>query len=172
MDFGLLIIRLVVGLTMAAHGSQKLFGAFEGHGIDGTGDRFEALGFRPGRPHSMLAGVSELTGGLLLAMGFLTPFAAAAIIGVMIVAIAAVHLPHGFFVDQGGYEHPMVMALTAVGVATAGPGAFSVDRAIGLAWSGGGWGLVALVIAIIASAAVFGARGVSARWRAGHPTTT
>src|SRR5438876_11448049 len=97
MSIGLLILRLVVGLSLAAHGAQKLFGWFGGHGIAGTGQFLEQLGFRPGRPHAVQAGLAELVGGLFLATGFLTPAAAAAVVAVMVVAAVSVHVKKGFF---------------------------------------------------------------------------
>jgi putative oxidoreductase len=87
MNIGLLLFRLAVGVTVAAHGSQKLFGWFGGPGLSGTGQFFMMLGFPPGRRHASMAGLAETVGGLLLASGFLTPLAAAAIIAVMIVAV-------------------------------------------------------------------------------------
>src|SRR5678815_1050474 len=87
MDIGLLVLRLAVGLTMAAHGGQKLFGWFGGYGIAGTGGFLESLGFRPGKVHAGLAGTAELLGGLLIALGLLTPVGAALVIAVMVVAI-------------------------------------------------------------------------------------
>ncbi len=77
MDLGLLILRFVVGLTLAAHGAQKLFGWFGGYGLDGTGQFMETLGFHPGRRHAALAGLTEAGGGVLLALGLLTPLGAA-----------------------------------------------------------------------------------------------
>ncbi len=97
MALGLLILRLVVGLTMAAHGAQKLFGWFGGYGLQGTGGFLEQLGFVPGRRNALFAGLAELTGGLLLALGLATPFAATLIISVMFVAVATVHLKNGYF---------------------------------------------------------------------------
>ena len=78
METGLLIIRVVVGLSLVAHGAQKLFGAFGGHGIAGTAGFFESLGMRPGKLFATLAGLGETGGGLGLALGLLTPFSAAA----------------------------------------------------------------------------------------------
>ncbi|HVJ27733.1 MAG TPA: DoxX family protein, partial [Vicinamibacterales bacterium] len=95
MEIGLLLIRAVVGLTMAAHGAQKLFGWFGGYGLEGTGGFLEQLGFRPGRRHAFMAGLVETGGGLFLALGLLTPFAAAAIVAVMLVAAVTVHLKGG-----------------------------------------------------------------------------
>ena len=88
MDIALLVLRVVVGLLMAGHGAQKLFGSFGGHGIDGTAGFMESLGMRPGRRHATAAGTAELAGGALLVLGLITPLGAAMIIGVMVVAIA------------------------------------------------------------------------------------
>src|ERR1700730_4125568 len=86
MDIGLLLLRLTVGLTLAAHGAQKLFGWFGGPGLDKTGMFFEKLGFVPGRRHALMAGLAEAGGGLLLALGLVTPLAASAVFAVMLVA--------------------------------------------------------------------------------------
>ena len=102
MSVGLLILRLVVGLGLAAHGAQKLFGWFGGYGIAGTGQFLEGLGFRPGRLHAVQAGLAELIGGLLLAAGFLTPLGAAALVAVMLVAAVSVHFKGGYFAQSGG----------------------------------------------------------------------
>src|SRR6478736_6478896 len=104
MDTGMLLARLVLGLLMAAHGAQKLFGWFGGYGLAGTGGFFEALGFRPGQLFAALAGVAESVGGLLLAVGLLEPVSAMAIIAVMIVAIGSVHWGHGLFAATNGVE--------------------------------------------------------------------
>jgi putative oxidoreductase len=92
MALGLLILRLVVGVTLAAHGAQKLFGWFGGYGLAGTGGFMEQLGFHPGKRAALMAGLAEAAGGLLLALGAATPLAATLIVGVMLVAIATVHL--------------------------------------------------------------------------------
>ena len=104
MTIGLLLLRLVVGVILIAHGSQKLFGWFGGWGIEGTGNAFAQMGFVPGRRSAILAGIAEAGGGSLLALGAATPFAAAMAAGVMLVAIVSVHLKQGFFSTQGGYE--------------------------------------------------------------------
>src|SRR4051794_12579690 len=96
MALGLLLLRLVVGLTLAAHGAQKLFGWFGGHGLNGTGAFLEMIGFVPGRRHALSAGLAETGGGLLLAVGLLTPLAAAVLVSVMLVAGVSAHLPKGF----------------------------------------------------------------------------
>src|SRR6185369_15223327 len=104
MDIGIVLLRLTVGLVMAVHGSQKVFGWFGGHGPDGTGVFMEAMGFRPGRRHALAAGLAETGGGVLLAIGFLTPLAAALVAFVMLVAAVLVHWKNGFFITSGGYE--------------------------------------------------------------------
>src|SRR6266545_6485745 len=111
MSMALLLLRMVVGLTLAAHGSQKLFGWFGGGGVDGTARVMEQLGFVPGRRSAVIAGLAEAGGGVLLALGAATPVAAAVLLAVMMVAIVSVHLRQGFFVMQGGYEYPMVLGL-------------------------------------------------------------
>ncbi len=133
MDIALLIIRLVVGLAFAAHGTQKLFGWFGGYGLAGTGGYFESIGFKPGKLFAGAAGASELLGGLLLAFGLGGPVAAALIIATMVVAILAVHLPHGFFNSTNGYELPLLYVSVAVLFAFVGYGAYSLDAALG--WS-------------------------------------
>jgi putative oxidoreductase len=125
--FGLLIIRLVVGLTFVAHGTQKLFGWFGGHGLQGTGGFFESIGIKPGKTMALLAGISEGAGGLLFAAGFLTPLAALFIIGTMIVAIVKVHGPNGYWITQNGTEYNVMLIVVALGVALVGAGTFSID---------------------------------------------
>jgi len=134
MDTGLLLARVVLGLLMAAHGSQKLFGWFGGYGLAGTGGFFESLGFRPGRFFAAAAGFTELSSGLLLALGLLGPLGPALIIAVLIVAIATVHWQHGLFSQNNGIELPLVYSAGAAAIALIGNGAYSVDAALGLTW--------------------------------------
>jgi len=148
MALGLLILRLVVGVTLAAHGAQKLFGWFGGYGLNGTGAFLEQLGFFPGRRHAVFAGSAELGGGLLLALGLATPLAATLIISVMSVAIVAVHLKHGFFNHNQGYEYNLTLALVALSFAINGAGPVSVDAALRLQDTGPVWGLAALLAAL------------------------
>lgn len=163
MALGLLIIRLAIGLTLAAHGAQKLFGMFGGHGIAGTAGFFDAIGFRPGKPLALVAGVGEVGGGLALALGLLTPFAAAVVVATMIVAMLGVHLEKGFFAQNGGYEFALVMALSATGVAFAGPGALSLDALLGVSLAGTWWGIVALVLGVIGALPPLLARAAATR---------
>ncbi|HEX6216450.1 MAG TPA: DoxX family protein [Vicinamibacterales bacterium] len=136
MDTGLLIARMVLGLLMAAHGTQKLFGWFGGYGLAGTGGFFEQLGFRPGRFFAAAAGTTEVLGGLLVATGLLGPLGPALIVSVMVVAIATVHWPHGLFAQNNGIETPLLYAVGAVALALTGPGAYSLDALLRLSWSG------------------------------------
>jgi putative oxidoreductase len=134
MDAGLLLARVVLGLLMAAHGSQKLFGWFGGYGLAGTGGFFESLGFRPGRLFAMAAGFTETAGGLLLALGLLGPLGPAMIISVMVVAMATVHWQHGVFAQNNGVEVPLLYGAGAAAIALIGNGAYSLDAALGLSW--------------------------------------
>jgi len=129
-DLGLLALRLGVGATLIAHGTQKLFGWFGGHGLAGTAAFFESVGFTPGRANALLAGAGEAGGGSLLALGLATPAAGAAVAGTMAVA-ASMHKDNGFFAQDGGLEYPAVLALTAGAIALSGPGRLSLDAALG-----------------------------------------
>lgn len=131
-DLGLLLARLTFGLLMAAHGSQKLFGWFGGYGIAGTGGYFESLGFRPGRVFATAAGLAEFGGGLMLALGFLSPVGAALMISVMLVAAVTVHAENGVFAMTNGIEVPLLYGAAAAALAFIGPGAYSLDAALGL----------------------------------------
>lgn len=135
MDTGLLLARVVLGLLMAAHGAQKLFGWFGGYGIAGTGGYFESIGFRPGRFFAAAAGSTEFIGGLLVALGLLGPLGPAMIIATMVVAIATVHWAHGVFAQNNGYELPLLYAVVAAALALIGYGAYSIDAAVQLTWS-------------------------------------
>ncbi|OYD06194.1 DoxX family protein [Paludifilum halophilum] len=125
-DFGLLIIRLVAGLTMAGHGAQKLFGWFGGHGLKATGGAFESMGIKPGVTMALLAGLGEFGGGLLFAAGVWTSLAAALIVVTMLVAIVKVHGKNGFWVTEGGIEYNVLFIAVAVGIALSGPGAYTL----------------------------------------------
>lgn len=167
MAIGLLILRLFVGLTLAAHGAQKLFGWFGGYGLTGTGGFLEQLGFFPGRRHALLAGLAELVGGLLLALGLATPVAATLIISVMFVAIATVHLKKGFFNSNQGYEYNLTLASVALSVTIIGAGPLSVDAALRLQDAGPVWGLGALLAGVIGGAVQLAGRKVPAPQNAG-----
>ena len=163
MDIGLLILRSVVGLSLAAHGAQKLFGWFGGYGLDGTGQFMETLGFHPGRRHAALAGLTETGGGVLLALGLLTPLGAALVASVMLVATITVHLKNGFFAGGGGYEYNLVLAAAAVSLAFSGPGLLSIDALLGYSFSGALWGMGAIVVAVVGALVQLAQRHPSAQ---------
>lgn len=131
---GLLVGRLMLGLAMVAHGSQKLFGWFGGYGLAGTGGFLEQLGFRPGRAYAAAAAGTEVASGLLVALGLLGPVGPALMLSVMVVAAITVHWKGGFFAQTNGIELPMLYAAGAIGLALAGPGRFSLDVVLGLQW--------------------------------------
>ncbi|WP_377274344.1 DoxX family protein [Peterkaempfera sp. SMS 1(5)a] len=126
-DIGVLALRLTVGLLLAGHGAQKLFGLFGGSGISGTGKWFASQGYRPGEFFAGCAGVSEVLGGLGLAVGLLTPLAAAALVGVMINAMVTTSV-HGLWDVDGGLELPLCVAVVALAVTAIGPGRYALDR--------------------------------------------
>ena len=169
MDLGLLILRFVVGLTLAAHGAQKLLGWFGGYGLDGTGQFMETLGFYPGRRHAALAGLAEAGGGVLLALGLLTPLGAALVASVMLVATITVHLKKGFFAAGGGYEYNLVLAAAALSVAFSGPGVLSIDALLGYSFAGTLWGIGAIVVAVVGAMVQLAQRHPSAA--ASHVST-
>ena len=149
MSFGLLVLRLVIGGLFIGHGTQKLFGWFDGYGLEGTGGFMQSLGYRPGKPYAALGGVAEAGGGLLLFLGLLTPLAAAAIIGVMLNAIFAVHVENGAWAQNNGYEYPMVLAVAAGAIALGDGGAAALDHILGLNL-GGFFGWIGIFVGIIA----------------------
>ncbi|MFE9389889.1 DoxX family protein [Streptomyces sp. NPDC006784] len=129
-DAGLLVLRLVIGLTMAAHGSQKLFGWFEGGGLDGTAQFFVSSGYPAARTMALVAGLTEVLGGLGLALGLLTPLAGAAVFGTLLNALA-VKWGGGFFAPQG-VEYELLLAAGAAALALTGPGRLAADRVLPL----------------------------------------
>src|SRR5687767_14756728 len=152
MAIGLLVLRVVLGLTLAAHGMQKLAGWFGGYGLKGTGQFFEQLGFVPGKRSAFLAGLAETGGGLLLVLGLATPAAAAAFVATMLVAVVTVHGKNGFFATQGGYEYNLVLAVAALSLAFTGPGALSLDGLLGIEFAGAAGGVSALVAGTVGAA--------------------
>jgi putative oxidoreductase len=149
MNLGLLILRIVVGLLFVGHGAQKLFGVWGGHGLQGTAGFFEAIGLRPGRFHATAAGLIEFAGGALLALGLLTPFAAAALTAVMTAAVISVHFTKGLWATDGGYEYNLVLASAAFALSAIGAGNWSLDHALSLSDHGVLWAIGALVVGIV-----------------------
>src|SRR4051794_1640164 len=125
-SIGLLIIRFVIGLLFVGHGAQKLFGWF-GFGIKGTGGWFESIGIKPGATMALLAGLAELIGGILFALGLLTPLAGIIIAGTMVMAIVKVHGPNGLWATENGYEYNLILIAVTIGVALTGPGQYALD---------------------------------------------
>jgi putative oxidoreductase len=153
LSLGLLIARLVLGLAMAAHGSQKLFGWFGGYGIKGTAGFLESMGFRPGTLFATAAATTEVVSGLLIALGLFGPIGPALMLSVMIVAAVSVHLKGGFFASKNGIEVPFLYAAGATTLALTGPGSYSLDALLGLesfnspslAWAALAVGLIAAI---------------------------
>ena len=133
LSLGLLIIRIVIGVVMAAHGAQKLFGWFGGYGLNKTGEFFVHLGFQQGRAFATAASVAEIGSGFLVALGFLGPIGPALMISVMLVAMITVHWEHGLFAANNGVEVPLLYATTALGLALMGYGHYSLDTLLGIA---------------------------------------
>ena len=150
MSYGILLLRLVVGIAFVGHGTQKLFGWFGGYGPKGTGGFFASQGYRAPVLMAVAAGLSEAVGGTLLALGFATPLAGALLATVMINAIASVTFKKSFML---GSEIEITYLTLAVSLAAIGPGRFSIDRAIG--WddniSGVWWGVAVLGAALVVS---------------------
>ena len=147
-DVGLLILRLVLGLTMAAHGYNKFFGK---GGLAGTAGWFDSMGMKPGIFHARVAATTEMAAGLGLAVGLLTPIPAAGFVALMFVAAWTVHRHNGFFIVKEGWEYNFILAASAVGLATTGAGRLSLDYALFgtsdlYSLLHGWWGLVIAVV--------------------------
>jgi putative oxidoreductase len=172
MDPALLVLRLVVGLAFSAHGAQKLFGAFGGHGIDGTAGFFEQIGLRPGKAHALAAGGTEFLGGLAIALGLLTPIPAAALIAVMTAAVITVHLKNGFFNTEQGFEYNLVLVAALFALTGIGAGGWSLDSALGIDVAGIAWAVGALGAGLLGGvAAVLSGRiGSQEAGEHGHPS--
>ena len=129
----ILLLRVVVGITFAAHGYNKFFG---GGKIPGTARWFDSMGMKPnGTIHAYLSATTELGAGLLLALGLLTPLAGAGMVGIMVVAAYTANRANGFFSANHGWEYNLVLATVGIAVATMGPGRFSLDEVMGITWS-------------------------------------
>jgi putative oxidoreductase len=135
-DLGLLVLRLVIGLVVAAHGAQKLFGWFGGPGLKGFGGWMTSLGLKPAGLWSTLGGLGEFGGGLLLALGLLNPLGSLGIIGAMSTAIVLAHWSKGFWSSKGGFEFPLVLLLSGATLGLVGPGAYSLDAQLGISLPG------------------------------------
>ena len=154
MDTGLLVLRIVVGLLLVGHGTQKLFGWFGGGGLNGTAWFFRSVGYRPARFMAGFAGGAEFVGGAALAAGFMTPLAASAVIGTMLNAGVSVHRRNGLWAVDNGYEYPLVIATAAVALSFTGAGAASFDASLGFDGPSIGSGLFAVALGLVAGSAV------------------
>jgi putative oxidoreductase len=130
MAVGLLILRLVLGLTVAGHGAQKLFGWWGGSGMTGWTGAMTRMRIRPAAPWAWMSALAEFAGGLMVALGFLNPLGSFALAGSMLVAVILVHWPKGFWVGKGGFEYNLLILAAAAAIAIAGPGAYSLDAAL------------------------------------------
>lgn len=128
--YGITLLRIVTGLTFAAHGSQKLFGWFGGYGLAGVAQWMESIGITPGYLMATLAGSAEFFGGLALVVGLLVRPAAVSLLIAMLVAIASVHWANGFFITENGFEYAMILALISTVLLIEGAGKLSLDRRI------------------------------------------
>jgi putative oxidoreductase len=175
-NIALLALHAIVGVLFAGHGAQKLFGSFGGHGLEGTAGFFEQIGLRPGKLTALAAGATEFFGGILIALGLLTPFASAALIAVMTAAVITVHLKNGVWVTDQGYEYNLVLVLALFALAAADAGRYSVDHLIGLSLGSTAWGLGALGVGILGGLGAVAAGRLAGRERTprtgnrAHPT--
>lgn len=128
--FAPLVLRVPVGLTLAAHGSQKLFGMFGGYGLEGTGQWMASLGLEPGYLMALLAGSAEFFGGLALVLGLLTRPAALVTAFTMLVAIFSTHISNGLFISNNGYEYALALLAVTASLVIQGGGRFAVDNVI------------------------------------------
>lgn len=154
-NIGLLVLRVTLGLVMAGHGAQKLFGWWGGPGIGGFGGWLESMGMRPARAWALLAGLVEFAGGLAVALGIVTPIAALLVAGNLLVAILLAHLPNGFWNVAGGYEYPLVLVASLVAVSLIGPGFYSLDFLFGITLPEPLTWLIVAVVAAVGAAAAF-----------------
>lgn len=128
--YGITLLRIITGLTFAAHGSQKLFGWFGGYGLANTAQWMESIGISPGYLMATLAGSAEFFGGLALVIGLLVRPAAVSLLFAMLVAIVTVHWSHGFFIGANGFEYALTLAVISATLIIEGAGRFSLDRHI------------------------------------------
>jgi putative oxidoreductase len=154
LDLGLLLVRVVIGVLMFAHGTQKLFAWFKGFGIEGTAGFFGSIGYRSGTTMAVIAGVTEAALGISLTLGLFVPAAAAALVGVMINVAVAGHGRNGFWNHnpQAGWEFPMVLGTIGAAIGLTGPGDYSLDSYLGLEIGFTGAGVVAVAVGVIVGA--------------------
>ncbi|CAJ59379.1 MULTISPECIES: DoxX family protein [Frankia] len=146
-DTAALVLRVIVGLTLVAHGYNHVWGP---GGIKGTAGWFQSMGLRPGIVHAWTSGLVELAAGFGLVFGFLTPFSAGGIIGTMVVAGITAHRTNGFFIFKPGqgYEYVLMIAAVCAAIGILGPGKASLDHAIGIELDGWAGGLIAILLGV------------------------
>lgn len=154
----MLLIRVVVGALSVGHGAGKLFGWFAGGGVSETAAYFRSLGYRSPRALAVVAGATEALAGSALVLGWFTPLAAAALIGVMLNAAVAGHGQAGLWSENDGYEYPLVLIVLGVALAWAGPGAYALDTALGWELAGAAWAIGAAVLGAVPALVVLGTR--------------
>jgi putative oxidoreductase len=147
-SLGLAVLRVVVGLLLAGHGAQKLFGWFGGHGFAGTVGFLQAKGFKPAVLWTLLGTLGEFVGGLLLALGFLSPLGGIAVFASMLMAVLKFHWKQGLWSTQNGYEYPLVLGVVGLFFGWVGVGSYSLDALLGITLPGVlfGIGVVAAII--------------------------
>jgi putative oxidoreductase len=171
-DLGLFLLHVVVGGYFAGHGAQKLFGAFGGHGLDGTADFMESLGLHPGRLHARAAGTAEFAGGLLLMLGLFVPLAGALIVATMVTAILTAHRGKGPWATDGGWELNLVYIVAVVALAGTGGGSWSLDYALGLSYAGTDTALAVLGAGLLGGwAALLWGRSAAHEGSSAHPSS-
>jgi putative oxidoreductase len=158
-DGAVLLLRVVLGLTMMAHGYNHIWG---GGGLAGTARWFGSMGLRPPKLHAALSGAGELAAGAALVLGLLTPLAAAFVVGVMVIAGVVAHRRNGFFVFKDGYEYVLLIATVCAAIGLLGPGSVSVDHLLGIDQAVTGWAGLAVTVGLgVAGAAAL----LAATWR-------
>lgn len=159
MSTGVLLLRLLVGLLFAMHGSGKLFSWFgAGYGLRGTAAYLEGFGFRPGAPYAVIVGASEIAAGVLFASGLLFPLAGAIIVGIMLTAARTDHAGKGAWIFNGGWEFVLTLGTVAVSAVSFGPGRASLDSLLGVDLAGPGWALGSLAFGVAGAAVVLATR--------------
>jgi putative oxidoreductase len=146
MKIGRLLLRATVGGFFVGHGTQKLFGAFDGHGLNATASSFESMGIRPGKLQALMAGVGETAGGAGVALGYRMPLASSALVAAMLTSIQKVHGKNGPWAQKGGFEYNAVLAAAAVALAEVGPGPISLDALRGRERVGTQWALLSIAL--------------------------
>ncbi|HEX4753955.1 MAG TPA: DoxX family protein [Solirubrobacterales bacterium] len=172
MKFGRLLARLIIGGMFIGHGTQKWFGWFGGPGIEKTTGMMDSLGLAPARANAHAASASETLGGVGIALGAFTPLAAASLIGTMVTAIRTVHWEKGFWAQAGGYEYNLTIIAALLLIVDGGPGALSVDSALGIEETGPGVALAALAAGAIGSTVALAAAKAAAQKAAAEAPTS